>query len=231
MSPYTRIDLGHDSSGRPIVINGRTRDMLAAANKKLGFTPVIVQGSYRAGHGASASAGTHDGGGVVDLRVAYGLPARMTANKVVRALREVGFAAWHRTPAQGFDEHVHAVAIGDRDLSPSAHQQVVDYRAGRNGLANHGADDGPKVPIVTWEQVEAATGKPPLLWMSMSKHRATKYKAWIKKAQRRLGVTADGVFGPQTRTALIAFRKHHHIRPNRSAVIGSRVWKAMGVKG
>src|SRR5690606_37754794 len=51
-------------SGR--TVNERTRDMLAAAEEILGFDIVVTQGSYNAG-GVAASAGTHDGGGAVDI--------------------------------------------------------------------------------------------------------------------------------------------------------------------
>lgn len=141
-----RINLGTDTSGRPLVIDDRTQAKLRAAESRLGFTFTIVQGSYRAGDGAAASAGTHDGGGVIDLRV-WNLPARITPQEAVRALRLSGFIAWYRTTAQGFDPHIHAIDYGNPALSPAAQQQVTAWRNGRNGLANNGPDDGPRVHI------------------------------------------------------------------------------------
>lgn len=106
---------------------------LLEAEKKLGYELSITQGSYNSGV-VGASAGTHDGGGVVDLR------AWDWQNKV-RALREVGFAAWYRPTIPGlWNEHIHAVLIGNRKLSPSAARQVTAYKNGRNGLANNGVD-------------------------------------------------------------------------------------------
>jgi hypothetical protein len=108
-----------------------------------------------AGSGAAASAGTHDRGGVIDFRTWDLGQHGLTIRGVLETLRRVGFAAWHRTTAQGFDgDHIHAVAIGDEELAPLAAVQVRDYRAGHNGLADHGPDDGPRVPIHTWEQVK-----------------------------------------------------------------------------
>lgn len=130
-------------------VNTRTKSMLTAAGKRAGITMSLTQGSYNPG-GVGASAGTHDGGGVVDITVSGKSAAQMTA--MVKALREVGFAAWHRTPAQGFAHHIHAVAICDTDMSPSAQAQVGDYYKGRNGLASHAADDGPKVTKTYWEE-------------------------------------------------------------------------------
>ena len=133
IKPYDRTT--HDGKR----VDQLTHQALLAAERKLGYELTIVQGSYNAG-GVSASAGTHDGGGVVDL-AAYDAPRK------VRVLRSLGFAAWHRKSWQGpWNEHVHAVLIGNQNLAPSAQRQVTAYLDGRNGLANNGADDGPR----TW---------------------------------------------------------------------------------
>src|ERR671926_459425 len=93
-------------------LNKRTYDMLKLAEKRLGYDLTIVQGSYHRGVGASA--GTHDGGGVVDL-------APWDYQRKVRVLRGVGFAAWYRAPLAGvWPAHIHAVAIGDPELAPAA---------------------------------------------------------------------------------------------------------------
>jgi hypothetical protein len=134
------------------VVDARTQAMLAEAQRLLGFALVLDQGSYNPG-GDPTSAGTHDGGGVVDISVAGMSATRRTA--VARALRQVGFAAWIRDPSQGdWPWHIHAVAINDTDLSSQAQHQVGDYYLGMNGLADRGPDDGPQVPIKTWEQYQ-----------------------------------------------------------------------------
>ena len=150
MKQYDHVTLGKDSSGRTIVVNARTAAMLAEAEKRLGRHLNILQGSYNVG--VAASAGTHDGGGVVDVWV-----PSLDADVVVKQLRMDGFAAWHRRPSQGpWGHHIHAVAIGDHQLAPLAAQQVVAYRKGFNGLGHlgmAGKDDGPKVRIRTWDLV------------------------------------------------------------------------------
>lgn len=134
------------------VVNARTQAMLAEAQRLLGQTLVLEQGSYNPG-GDPTSAGTHDGGGVVDIAVTGMTATRRTA--VVRALRRVGFAAWVRDPSQGdWPWHIHAAAISDTDLSSQAQHQTGDYHLGLNGLANRGPDDGPQIPIQTWEQYQ-----------------------------------------------------------------------------
>jgi hypothetical protein len=135
-----------------VLIDARTRSMLTEAERRLGRTLVLAQGSYNPG-GDPTSAGTHDGGGVVDVAV-QGMTAK-TRTQVARTLREVGFAAWVRSPSQGdWPWHIHAAAISDPDLSSQAQHQVGDYYLGLNGLAGRAADDGPRVPIHTWEEYQ-----------------------------------------------------------------------------
>ncbi|WP_242893883.1 peptidoglycan-binding domain-containing protein [Actinomadura litoris] len=133
-----------------LVVNTRTRSMLAEAERLLGRGLVLDQGSYNPG-GDPSSAGTHDGGGVVDVSVRGMNPAARV--KAARALRRVGFAAWVRSPRQGdWPWHIHAAAISDTDLSRQAQGQIGDYHLGRDGLADRGPDDGPKVALRTWEE-------------------------------------------------------------------------------
>ncbi|HYU83595.1 MAG TPA: hypothetical protein VEK80_02220 [Kribbellaceae bacterium] len=124
-------------------VNRRTWQMIQAAENLAGFRFVITQGSYNKG-GVKASGGTHDGGGVVDIRARDLSPVER--GQVVLALRKVGFAAWLRSPKQAHGKwpwHIHAVAKGDLDLSKQAAAQVVSYLHERNGLAKNGPDDGP----------------------------------------------------------------------------------------
>lgn len=144
----TRIDLGRDTSGRPLVLDDRTLAKLRHAEAALGHAFTITQGSFRGGDGAQASAGTHDGAGVIDLRT-WDLPPSVSPQEAVLALRQAGLIAWYRTTAQGFEPHIHAIDHGSTGLAASAAQQVEAWRAGRNGLASNGPDDGPRIPIPT----------------------------------------------------------------------------------
>jgi peptidoglycan hydrolase-like protein with peptidoglycan-binding domain len=136
------------------VVNTRTQAMLTETERVLGRHLKLDQGSYNPG-GDPTSAGTHDGGGVVDINV-DGMSAD-TRTAVARALRQVGFAAWVRSPSQGqWPWHIHAVAINDTDQSTQAQNQVGDYYLGMNGLGNRHPDDGPKVTIRTWEDYQRA---------------------------------------------------------------------------
>lgn len=131
--PYDRTT--HDGN----TVNWRTKAMLLEAEEALGYKLTVTQGSYNAG-GVDQSAGTHDGGGAVDLS------AYDWKNKV-RELRKVGFAAWYRSPAEGdWPAHIHAIALDDEEASSGARAQMVQYRNGTNGLANYGRDDFPTHP-------------------------------------------------------------------------------------
>jgi hypothetical protein len=131
--PYDRTTYGGKT------VDWLTRAALEETAKRLGYLDglTITQGSYNAG-GVSASAGTHDGGGVVDLS------AYEHARKV-RELRRTGFAAWYRPAISGlWPAHIHAVLIGNKRLAPVARRQVDAYLAGRDGLAGNGPDNGPR---------------------------------------------------------------------------------------
>ena len=97
---------------------------------------VVTQGSYNPG-GVTASAGTHDGGGVLDLSIA-GM-SRKQIRAAVKWMRKAGFAAWFRDwPG---NQHIHAVLLGHRNASPGARQQMAAYLNGRDGLAGNLVDN------------------------------------------------------------------------------------------
>jgi hypothetical protein len=122
---------------RGFTFDTRTVEMIKWAESKAGFKFRITQGSYS--DGVAASAGTHDGGGAADFSVRLMLPAKRV--KMIRALKDAGFAAWYRTKSDGFtSNHVHAIAIGCKDLAPLAKSQVVDYDRHRDGLKGHNFD-------------------------------------------------------------------------------------------
>ncbi|MGP3775209.1 transglycosylase SLT domain-containing protein [Streptomyces sp. SDT5-1] len=121
---------GQRTTFRGVTVDVYTARLLKHAESLYGAMFRMSQGSFS--RGVSASAGTHDGGGVVDIA--------QHSNKVVGALRASGFAAWARTQAEGFSPHTHAVAVKDKLLSPQARNQVSAFFKGRNGLADNGPD-------------------------------------------------------------------------------------------
>jgi hypothetical protein len=133
---YTRVTF------HGVTVDKYTMMALRVAEHWLGYELTIIQGSYHKGVGSSA--GTHDGGGVIDL-------APYAWRDKVRVLRCLGFAAWHRTTAQGnWAEHVHAVQYKNAKLSPAAAQQITAYLNGRDGLVGNRPDDGPRITLVAF---------------------------------------------------------------------------------
>lgn len=129
--PYDRTT--HDGN----TVDQLTHHALLLVEERLGYPLTITQGSYNAG-GVVASAGTHDGGGVVDLD-------DWDHARKVRELRRTGFAAWYRPTIPGlWPAHIHAVLIGNARLSAGAKAQVAEYLAGYDGLAGSGRDTGPR---------------------------------------------------------------------------------------
>jgi hypothetical protein len=136
-------------------VNARTLWMLNLANdiyQGRGDPLRVTQGSYT--NEVNTSFGTHSGGGVVDIsiRVKDSPTEILTlaeASELVVALRQSGFAAWLRLPTDlnpPSPFHIHAVAIGDRELSTAARMQLdgpQGYFRGMDGVPpEHG---GPKV--------------------------------------------------------------------------------------
>lgn len=127
-------------------INARTLAMLQHAQEMYGGEidltgAALTQGSYH--DNGSASFGTHLGGGAVDLAIF--LPGTWTIDypnlqRLVRSLRAAGFAAWVRDIDEvyaGSGYHIHAIAIGDPQLSLAATDQLTGtygYFLGWNGL-------------------------------------------------------------------------------------------------
>lgn len=190
------------------LLNQRTVDMLACAEARLGYEFDLLQGSYNAG-GVSASAGTHDGGGAVDLI------ATDWANKE-RVLREVGFAAWHREELwrdgkRVWGEHVHAIAIGDPELSDGAETQVHEYYAGQDGLAGHGRDEGPRLdPIPVWPIHFPAFSLTQVRRQFKSKspqpRQSVRYVQEMLNKRLVLNIKVDGVAGTKTKKAFEQYK-------------------------
>jgi hypothetical protein len=159
LEDYSRLQINGHS------LNKRTVDMLEHAallyNGKINITnTAITQGSYS--DNGPASFGTHLGGGAVDLSVLWYDGTRLLIleseiEPLILALRTAGFAAWLREVDEAYPGtgiHIHAIAIGDQELSYSAQQQLTGdfgYFRGYNGLPqpyNHPQPDRHTGPIL-----------------------------------------------------------------------------------
>lgn len=142
MAPTDRVRMqGH-------TVSRRIRDMLRWASTSSGVPVLIAQGAYRGSNAATASGSTHDRE-AVDLRVGHLTTGQRV--KLVRALKDAGFAAWYRPTLPGvWGPHIHALPIGG-DLSTSARNQVRAFDAGRDGLTGNRIDRTYRpIPRVKW---------------------------------------------------------------------------------
>ncbi len=137
----------------------QTLPMVEARLKAIGaikhdLSGLVTQGCYRSRN--KASAGTHAGGGVWDVKASLvDTPAKRLA------WRESGWAMWHRQPHEGpWAAHGHGVVIGCPHLSWAARRQIRAYRRGRNGLRSNRRDQGPRVPIRNWKHAVKSWRKP-----------------------------------------------------------------------
>lgn len=165
---------GGNSNDGDDVVNERTRSMFLEAQRimkaagQTGWDMVITQGGYCGSSCASASAGTHSGGGAIDIRT-WDTTSTGVQNRL-SALRAVGFAAWYR--GWSGNEHIHATAINDVQMSWEAHGdgtapdpifssyggncQVYEWKFefdGLGGCDDHRSSDSPNQRnITTWEE-------------------------------------------------------------------------------
>jgi hypothetical protein len=161
---YRRVKIGEH------IVNARTWWMLNLAKSLYtgrGNPLAIVQGSYV--DNLLESFGTHAGGGAVDISVRVkASPSLVLSNEemaqLVAALRQAGFAAWARLPGDlnpPAPLHIHAIAVGDRELSDAARRQLdgpEGYFRGLNGVPpEHGGSQPDRYggPVVCGWMLEA----------------------------------------------------------------------------
>lgn len=145
---YTRVQINNHT------LNTRTYRMLQQAALLFGGEidvsgAAIIQGSYA--NNLPDNIDTHSGGGAVDIAVTRPNSSSVLYTEIeplIRALRTVGFAAWLREDSElvtGSGIYIHAIAIGDQDLSPAAQEEITGpfgYLRGYDGLPATGDAPG-----------------------------------------------------------------------------------------
>jgi hypothetical protein len=119
-------------SFRGVTVDARTRAAVLWAEKQLGFELEFSQGSFRPY--TSYSGSTHTGPGALDARVNGFSSEKIT--RIVKVLRNAGFAAWSRDSRDGFAPHIHMILLDCSGLPSGARWQVYEYDRGRSGLTN-----------------------------------------------------------------------------------------------
>ena len=164
---------------RGVLINQRTKDALIWAERKSGVRVVPTQGSWSMA--VQASSTTHAGGGAVDLSVRGLNPPQLRA--LLTALKDAGFAAWHRLPVAGlWSEHIHCIGILDPSASASAKAQTRSFLDGKDGLKGDRPDPTYRPsPAVYWKPDVGPSPIPKPAKKTVSPAKGTASKAAPKK--------------------------------------------------
>lgn len=192
-------------------LNVRTARMLALWQFNSLQDFYVVQGSYNKG-GVSASAGTHDGGGALDLSV-YGMTPRQKKFHVKQG-RLAGFMAYYRAPLPGvWNEHIHAGALGDAEASSGLKTQFAEYRAGQDALADHKPDPDPRVRIRVYPHVKLKSVNLLTVYRQFKARKpvartSVQRVQWVLNEKLGTNLVCDGVAGDKTRAAYKAWEKH-----------------------
>ncbi len=142
---YSRVHI-NDST-----LNTRTYAMLQQAARLYGGEIDVAGNAIILGSYSDNDQGSHGGGGAVDISVNRPNSSYILYTEIeplIRALRTVGFAAWLRQQDEtglGTGFHIHAIAIGDGELSPAAQEQITGpagYLRGNDGLPISSSDPG-----------------------------------------------------------------------------------------
>lgn len=140
---YSRVWInGVQLNARTVAMLDHAQQLYSAQGGVIDLRLALTQGSYNAG-GVAASFGTHDAGGAVDIAVRSRVNWAILYDELqplIDALRVAGFAAWVRETDElypGSVIHIHAIAVGDQELSVKARAQIdgrFGYLRGYNGL-------------------------------------------------------------------------------------------------
>jgi len=190
---------GTDSSGRAILMTPYMHDVWEALLRSPRVKPfaskvTVVQGAFMAslGGGASASAGYHDLGGCLDIRVWNLSSSELEA--FIRASREIGFPFWLRDASHGgMDSHAHGVLGTDAPLASGASYQWSEYLAGRDGLASRGRD-------YHWRPTPLVT-RPPAELMMEDDMFEQKDRELLQQAARDIAASRQGSYKRDTKLA------------------------------
>lgn len=113
------------------------------------FSGLISQWGYRGG-ATEASANTHNGGGVLDVRWVL-----VDSTAKLKVWLECGIIMFPRyTGSFASNKHGHGLVAGCPHLDPSAAAQITSYRNGYDGLANPSRYPGPDVSYRTWRRAQ-----------------------------------------------------------------------------
>jgi predicted heme/steroid binding protein len=144
---------------------------------------------------------------LVALLVALALPAAANARRTLKP-GDHGRAVVSLQHAL----HVHADGV----FGPGTKRAVKRFQR-----SHHLHADG-VVGAATWRAISRRTS-------SSSNHSSGSRAGAVRLLQRRLGIAADGIFGPGTKRALKRFQRAHGMVAD--GIAGPATWSALGLRG
>ncbi|HKE50117.1 MAG TPA: hypothetical protein VKE25_01270 [Actinomycetes bacterium] len=130
--PTDKVQFGQESDGDPLFMSRRMVAAWTQICRDFGQELVIIQGAFKDGKGAKASAGYHDKSGALDIRM-----RTLTPNEredFIRVARAIGWAAWVRDEEHGgFDLHAHLALLDEPNVDGQLKGQMDEYVAGGSG--------------------------------------------------------------------------------------------------
>lgn len=195
-----------------VTINGKTLtervwalldDAKLAAKLPSTAAARVIQGSWS---NVDASAGTHSGGGAIDLSI-RGLN-RDEQLRLVHELRKRRALAWLRTVEFGWNdpdnEHIHVIVEDEPELSWSAKAQVAAYKLGLNGLKSKKKDPHSRPKRLSFRRPQD---------VRIKELRYGRTNGSVRALQKAMGLTEDGFYGPATDLAVRKHQFRHKLFP------------------
>lgn len=131
-SPTDKIQFGNEADGDPALMSRRMVAAWTQVCRDFGQDLVIIQGAFKDGKGAKASAGYHDKSGAIDIRMRTLTPDER--EDFIRVARAIGWAAWVRDEEHGgFDLHAHLALLDEPNVDGQLQDQMDSYLAGGSG--------------------------------------------------------------------------------------------------
>lgn len=200
---------------RDLPIQGKLRDILFAAGKEVGIdiVRVVSGGQARLGSGGKRTGSTrHDDGAAADLQLEKAGKVLSFQNLQERSIIAQFVTACAAKGATGIGAGVDY--MGPHTLHIGFGSKAVWGGAGASAA---------KAPTWLKDAVAAASSRPP----AQKVLRLGDHGESVRNLQRKLGLTPDGAFGPETEKAVKSFQVEKGLAAD--GIAGPATWTKLGL--